>query len=185
MIEIGGSAFRNIGDLGDVIIPEGVYLSGYCAFDGCRIGVLTLSKGCCFEVQSLYFTGVEVDTAYVYCVIPNGTNSGQFSPALFKEVIIGDNITRIGDYAFEECETLKSLTIGKGVSSIGDYAFYECSALKTIYCRAINPPKWDSRYIFCNVSDRKIYVPMASVDVYKAAAGWKTYASQIEGYEFE
>ena len=30
----------------------------------------------------------------------------------------------------------------------------------------------------------KIYVPSNSVDAYKAASGWKEYASDIEGYDF-
>jgi hypothetical protein len=35
-----------------------------------------------------------------------------------------------------------------------------------------------------NASDRKIYVPRNSVNAYKAANGWKEYASDIEGYDF-
>ena len=191
LLEICNWAFWGAGYLGDIIIPEDVYLSGYCAFEDCSIDVLTISKGCTFEDNSgRYFTdGVDANTVYINCSIPNGrVVSSSYYGAFegdFKNVVIGDLITRIGDYAFEECTVLESLTIGKACASIGDYAFYKCSKLKTIYCRAINPPKWDNSYIFYNVSDRKIYVPMASVDAYKAASGWKTYASQIEGYEFE
>lgn len=32
---------------------------------------------------------------------------------------------------------------------------------------------------------RTIYVPRNSVDAYKAADGWKEYADDIEGYDFE
>ena len=35
-----------------------------------------------------------------------------------------------------------------------------------------------------NASGRKIYVPTASVDAYKAAKGWKDYADYIVGYDF-
>jgi hypothetical protein len=35
-----------------------------------------------------------------------------------------------------------------------------------------------------NASGRKIYVPTASVNAYKAASGWSDYASDIEGYNF-
>jgi hypothetical protein len=37
---------------------------------------------------------------------------------------------------------------------------------------------------YYNASGRKIYVPSASVEAYKAARYWSEYASDIEGYEF-
>lgn len=38
---------------------------------------------------------------------------------------------------------------------------------------------------FDNVNaDCKIYVPTTSVDAYKAAEGWSSYADAIVGYEF-
>ena len=33
-------------------------------------------------------------------------------------------------------------------------------------------------------ADCKIYVPTASVDAYKAAEGWSSYADAIVGYDF-
>ena len=35
-----------------------------------------------------------------------------------------------------------------------------------------------------NASGRKIYVPAASVEAYKAADGWSDYADYIVGYDF-
>ena len=35
-----------------------------------------------------------------------------------------------------------------------------------------------------NASDRKIYVPTASVEAYKSASGWSDYVDYIEGYDF-
>jgi hypothetical protein len=36
-----------------------------------------------------------------------------------------------------------------------------------------------------NGSDRKIYVPMESVNAYKSATHWSNYADAIVGYDFE
>ncbi|MBQ5752846.1 MAG: hypothetical protein IIV91_01375, partial [Alistipes sp.] len=74
------------------------------------------------------------------------------------------------------------------VTTIGCYAFKNCSALKEVYCKPTTPPILDS-YSYCyvfdgNASGRKIYVPTASVDAYKAASRWSSYASAIEPYEF-
>jgi len=46
-----------------------------------------------------------------------------------KTVIIGNNVTSIGDNAFEGCINLTSVTIGNGVTSIGRNAFDLCTNL--------------------------------------------------------
>ena len=47
-------------------------------------------------------------------------------------VSLPDGLTSIGDYAFENCSSLKSITIGNSVTSIGDGAFQSCSSLTSI-----------------------------------------------------
>ena len=47
-------------------------------------------------------------------------------------VIIDDNVTSIGNYAFYLCINLESVSIGENVKSIGAYAFENCTALDSI-----------------------------------------------------
>jgi hypothetical protein len=47
-------------------------------------------------------------------------------------VVMSEEITTIGDWAFSECSSLTSITIGNSVTSIGEDAFYECSSLTSI-----------------------------------------------------
>ena len=47
-------------------------------------------------------------------------------------VSLPDGLTSIGDYAFEDCSSLKSITIGNSVTSIGNYAFENCSSLSSV-----------------------------------------------------
>ena len=69
-----------------------------------------------------------------------------------KQVIIGDGVTTIGDWAFSYCRALTSITIPNSVTTIGDNAFESCSSLTSItipnsvttigdyafsYCRAL------------------------------------------------
>ena len=49
-----------------------------------------------------------------------------------SHVIIPDGVTSIGDWAFANCDSIKSITIPDGVISIGCDAFYECDSLKSI-----------------------------------------------------
>ena len=49
-----------------------------------------------------------------------------------QTLIVGDNITSIGAYAFPQCEALKTVKLGKNLRTIDDNAFIKCSALETI-----------------------------------------------------
>lgn len=49
-----------------------------------------------------------------------------------KKVIIGDNITSIGEVAFYNCDSLTSITIPNSVTAIGSYAFSGCRYLTSI-----------------------------------------------------
>ncbi len=47
-------------------------------------------------------------------------------------VTIGNNVTTIGDYAFEGCSDLTSVTIPTSVTSIGSWSFGNCSGLTSV-----------------------------------------------------
>lgn len=51
---------------------------------------------------------------------------------MIKKVIIGDGVTSIGNYAFQNCNVFESITIGKDVTRIGDCAFYSCKLITSI-----------------------------------------------------
>lgn len=47
-------------------------------------------------------------------------------------LVIENGITRIGDRAFQGCNSLKSITVGKDVASVGQWAFQNCRALTRV-----------------------------------------------------
>ena len=68
----------------------------------------------------------------------NALYSGQYNTDIIENVVIGDGITTIGDYAFGNFGNIKSVSIPNSVTSIGHNAFEYCSSLKEIDLRNKN-----------------------------------------------
>ena len=102
-----------------------------------------------------------------------------------KTIKLPSNLKTVEDGAFGGCTSLISITIPDSVTSIGMSAFYYCSSLESVYCKAKTPPRGRDYMFYNNASGRKIYVPRESVKAYKSAEGWKEYAEDIVGYDFE
>ena len=107
----------------------------------------------------------------------------------------GENLSRIGNWAFFQCLQLQNITIPEGVTEIGyaafygcaylnevtlpsttqqlgDQAFASCSRMTKMYVDAAFPPTIDSK-TFDKVSrSMPVYVPDASVNAYQADTLW-------------
>lgn len=100
---------------------------------------------------------------------------------LLISVTIPNSVTNIDIYSFYYCESLTSIDIPSSVRMIGSSAFERCTSLRSITIRATIPPLYVDNTTFSGIATgSKIYVPEESVDTYKAAEGWSTYASKIQ-----
>ena len=113
---IGWRAFEYCTSLTSVSIPDSVTEIGYHAFRDCTL------------LTSFYGKFASVDNR---CLIVNGELVA-FAPAGLTEYTIPDSVTEIGDYAFEDCTSLRSVTIPDSVTSIGYAAFYNCESLTSV-----------------------------------------------------
>ena len=170
--------------LAECVIPNNVTSIGISAFSNCRSMTSIAIPDSVTSIESY---------AFYYCSsltsinIPDGVtsigNDAFFRCSNLTSINIPDGVTSINDSTFRNCSGLTSITIGNSVKSIGYYAFYDCYELKSIYCKCAAPPTLRSS-VFYSYITAKFYVPTASVDAYKSASDWSSYASMIEGYDF-
>ena len=152
-------------------------------------------SGTTFNTVASYITDVTIPSGVTSIVeafkdcshltsanIPNSVTS--IGASAFERCVhmlsinIPSGVTSIGNFAFSYCNSLRNITIPSGVTSIGNFAFNYNISLTSITCNATTPPTLGTK-AFDNTNNCPIYVPAASVDAYKAANNWSTYASRI------
>ena len=145
---IGSHAFANCDNFTSITIGSGVTSIEDDAFWYCKKLSKTNYTGDIASWCKIYFDGATANPMYYShnfyinnieikdLVISNDvTTIGEYAfynCKGFTSVTIGNNVTSIGKYAFEHCEGLTSVTIGNSVTSIGALAFYGCSSLTSI-----------------------------------------------------
>ena len=163
LTNITDSAFENCSRLSSINIPNSVTVIGLSAFKNCT------------SLTSLHFPSSVT-------IIPYGVCSGCRS---LTTVELPSNMTAFYNQTFEYCTSLASITIPSTVTSIGTGSFYGCSGLTYIVCLPTTPPTLTNSNVFVNTNNCPIYVPAASVDTYKAANNWSTYADRIQAIPSE
>ena len=71
-----------------------------------------------------------------YCVMGSSSNSSSNNGIVYcnmlQKVEIGNGVTSIGDYVFNNCSSLVSVIIGNSVTSIGNGVLYYCYSLASV-----------------------------------------------------
>lgn len=155
--EIGAEAFSYSG-LTSITIPLTVTMLGSSAFDSC--GSLT-SMDIQANVTDIP-AGFALECPLTSLTLPN-------------------TLQTIGASAFANASGFQvtELTIPASVTSIGDYAFGGNNANQMALTVLPTTPPTLGRNAFTLATGSVIKVPAASVAAYKAADGWKDYASYI------
>ena len=165
----------------EVVIPNTVTSFGTVAFQYCTsLSSITIPN----SVTSIGTAAFWNCSGLTYITIPNSVtfigNSAFSNCSGLTSVSISNNVTIIGSSAFAYCSALASVIIPNNVTNIDGSAFINCSGLTSVTVEATTPPTLGGDDIFNNTNNCPIYVPSASVDAYKAASGWSSYASRIQ-----
>jgi hypothetical protein len=187
---LGDQVFRECADLKSIVIPEGVTSIGFSAFGLCEsLEEITIPQSVtsfgtyvfegCRSLQSVYGKFASDDHR---CLVVGGKLIA-FACVGLTEYTIPSNVTHIEFGVFTDCRSLTSVTIPGSVTFIEDYAFTGCTSLRDITVFATVPPEFpdwmEDPAAFDDTNNCPIYVPAASVNAYKQAAGWNKYADRI------
>ena len=176
---IGDRAFQDCSSLTSITIPDSVTSIGERAFSGCTGELIINSK--------------IIETDYTYNNYPAESNDGWLDNSKFTKLTIGNNITKIGSYAFYYCDRLTSVTIPDSVTSIGERAFQFCSSLTSVTIgKSVTRIE---EYTFSNCSSlTSVTIPDSVTSIeYKAFYDCSSLTSvtigksvtRIEGYAFD
>ena len=162
--KIGASAFYECTSLrGKIFIPQSCTSLGEWAFRSTKI-------------TEIYTGGAEELPQYLtlYCDIVNIKST----PAT----------KYIRNYFQNDNYALRTIEIGENVERVGSYAFYSCSYVTKVICYATTPPVMKDRpsdsestsWGYFPVGSMTLYVPKGTKSAYEAANCWKLFGTIVE-----
>ncbi len=126
---IGDYAFYDCNSLTLIELPQGLDSIGSFAFSNCfALKKITIPS----SVTKLGYGIVLNNTCplYINCDIPN--NERYIFRCDATKIILGNNVRKIGDWAFSDCSKLKEFEMPNSVKYVGDYAFLNCASLEKL-----------------------------------------------------
>ncbi len=105
-----------------------------------------------------------------------GALSENYTYGTFIESLtIGNEITSIGEWAFGECNNLKTVIIGSSVKVLETGAFAYCSSIESFTCYSQRPPTVNQNALYGLDYSTIVYVPADYLETYKMHDGWGLY----------
>lgn len=177
---IDTNAFSGCSAIEFVRIPNSVKTIGNSAFYGCSaMTECSLPSG----IQTIGNSAFTNSVSLAFVNLPDGITSvgdSAFRECLnFRYINIPNSLISISNYCFYDCDGMTDIELHSGITAIGNSAFENCSGIYSITLHSTTPPTLGTNALNGTNTNLKIYVPSASVDTYKAASGWSSYANKI------
>ena len=100
---IDGWAFYGCTSLNGIVLPDSLEIIGQSAFCDCTSLEIADLPDSLISVEKFSFRGTKL-----------------------AKIELGENVTYVGDYAFQDCAEVTSITLNSKLGYIGDYAFDGC-----------------------------------------------------------
>ena len=182
---ISDKAFYSCYGLTSLTIPENVTYIGSNAFAFCSKLASVEIPNSVTRIESNAFNSCSSLTSVILpnniTYIPQYTFYNCFN---LTSIEIPNGVTRIEKNAFCGCKSLNKIVIPSTVRIIDSEALFGCGDLKTIENMAITPQPINNTVFSGNTdlpevdkSACTLYVPIESIEAYKAAEGWKDFTS--------
>lgn len=179
-------AFSRYNSLVSIDIPASVTSIGSRAFEGCS-NLTSVNYGGNPSLGTFMFSGCAAITD-ITAFLPNGTTSiisNMFQRCSgLTDVVIPEGVVRVNVNAFYYCTGVLSFSYPSTIQRIDTQEGIWNNAITEIIINATTPPVISNVNYSIGPSSKTfpIYVPDASVDVYKSTTGnWAYFASRIKG----
>lgn len=176
---IEGEAFRDCKNLdGTLILNDNITSIEQNAFRGCRFhGGLRLPKSLEYLYPGAFwgcdFSGEIIIPEGLSYIAENAFNENRHLSGILE---IPNNVNRIRDDAFADCNMIEGLVFPKDLESIRSGAFSNCFGIKSIVCKGDIPPAVMSGAFAGVPKDNfTVEVPESAVAQYRTANGWKDF----------
>jgi len=200
--------FANCDKMNSISIPLSVDTINHFAFYNCSASITVDPNNTAFSsIDGVLYN--KNKTEIVYCpitktgsytipsTVTNIRENAFVNCVGLTSISVPPGVTSIGASAFIGCTGLTSITIPSAVTTIDYDAFKGCSSLTSIYANAVTPIELDSApnfkkyyigygYIYervfrnINKATCTLYVPIGSLDAYRAAPQWQDFLNIIE-----
>lgn len=126
---IGSGAFEGLEELSEIKLPDSVTFVGSSAFEGCDSLKYNVYEGSRYlgNGKNPYLVLISVTQNVLSSKIHEDTrviaDAACIGNSLVKELVVPDGVVTVGNNAFSNCLSLRSVVIGNGVETVGDGAF--------------------------------------------------------------
>ncbi len=163
-----------------------IYVGGGDLYvNGTKVTTLTIPDGIT-EIKHHAFYGFAGITSIDFNQVTSIGNEAFNGCHGLSEVTIPEGVTAIGQYGFAYCSHLQSISIPASVSSLGTSMLAANNMLTDIHVHwTENIPAWPENFTKKNPqSSITLHIPCAAIELYQDADGWKDYTLESEGGPF-
>ena len=163
-----------------------IYVGGGDLYvNGTKVTTLTIPDGIT-EIKHHAFYGFAGITSIDFNQVTSIGNEAFNGCHGLSEVTIPEGVTAIGQYGFSYCSHLQSISIPASVSSLGTSMLAANNMLTDIHVHwTENIPAWPENFTKKNPqSSITLHIPCAAIELYQDADGWKDYTLESEGGPF-